>query len=114
MGVAASARVRVRLAWWQRWLNAPLVGVVRVYRVVGSPIVGGQCRFSPTCSVYALEALRVYGPVRGSWMAMKRIGRCGPWSKGGLDPVPIPEGAVLIGSEVEVGDGGETPGGEKA
>lgn len=114
MGVAASSRVRVRLVWWQRVLNVPVVGLVKVYRVVGSPIVGGQCRFSPTCSVYALEALRLYGPVRGSWMSARRIGRCAPWSSGGFDPVPIPEGAELIGCDEEVDDGGETPGGEEA
>lgn len=62
--------------------------VIRTYQVVLSPFIGNQCRFHPTCSHYALEAIEHYGAVRGSWMALRRIGRCHPFNPGGMDPVP--------------------------
>ncbi len=63
------------------------------YRYGVSPVlaafgVRGACRFTPTCSEYAREALREHGPWRGSWLALRRIGRCHPWGKSGFDPVP--------------------------
>ena len=61
---------------------------VRFYRLVFSPWVGFNCRYQPTCSAYALEALARYGAFRGGWLAMKRIGRCNPWGGRGYDPVP--------------------------
>jgi putative membrane protein insertion efficiency factor len=76
----ASALSKV-LAW-------PLILLVRFYRLAISPWLGGNCRFDPTCSSYAIEALQKYGAVRGSWMAAKRIGRCNPWGGSGYDPVP--------------------------
>ncbi|MFK7758586.1 MAG: membrane protein insertion efficiency factor YidD [Phycisphaerales bacterium] len=66
--------------------------LIRVYRVVFSPVMGGQCRFEPTCSRFGAEAYRLYGPIRGTRMTVGRICRCHPWNKGGFDPVPIPEG----------------------
>lgn len=70
-------------------LAAPLIFLVRFYQVCLSPLKGaGTCRFTPTCSQYALEALRKYGPVKGSWLAIKRICRCHPWGGSGYDPVP--------------------------
>lgn len=66
---------------------AAMIGVVKLYQVTLSPVVGGQCRFRPTCSQYAIEALREYGPIRGGWMTASRIGRCNPFTKGGYDPV---------------------------
>jgi putative membrane protein insertion efficiency factor len=66
----------------------PLIQIVRLYRVAISPWLGGNCRFDPTCSSYALQALQRYGILRGSWLAMKRIGRCHPWGGSGFDPVP--------------------------
>ena len=63
---------------------------VRAYRVVGSPWVGHNCRYQPTCSAYALEALERHGAARGAWLAAKRIGRCHPWGASGYDPVPDP------------------------
>ncbi|OKP90135.1 membrane protein insertion efficiency factor YidD [Paenibacillus sp. P32E] len=61
---------------------------IRVYRKFISPIKPATCRFYPTCSAYALEAIEVHGPVKGSWLAAKRIARCHPFHPGGLDPVP--------------------------
>lgn len=65
-----------------------MIGVVKLYQITLSPIVGGQCRFRPTCSQYAIEALREHGPLRGGWMVVSRIVRCNPFVKGGYDPVP--------------------------
>ncbi|MGH1458726.1 MAG: membrane protein insertion efficiency factor YidD [Paracoccaceae bacterium] len=61
---------------------------IRAYRLVFSPWVGFNCRYQPTCSAYALEALQKHGAFRGGWMAAKRIGRCNPWGNCGYDPVP--------------------------
>ena len=70
-----------------RWF---LIGLVRFYRYAISPLTGPSCRFTPTCSAYALEALEVYGAARGGWLAIRRIGRCHPLHPGGYDPVPPP------------------------
>lgn len=80
-----------RLAWWKRAGNAPFVVLIRLYRVTLSPFLGGQCRYEPTCSVYALDAYRLYGPIRATRMTIGRILRCHPFVKGGYDPVPIPD-----------------------
>lgn len=71
-----------------RVLAWPLIGLVRLYRVTLSPYFGAACRFQPTCSAYALDALRRHGAFRGIWLAGKRIGRCHPWGGSGYDPVP--------------------------
>lgn len=68
--------------------RAGLVLLVRIYQVTLGPVLGGRCRFLPTCSEYAVEALRKHGAVRGSLMAAWRLLRCHPFSKGGYDPVP--------------------------
>jgi uncharacterized protein len=65
-----------------------LVVLVRLYQRVISPLFPAHCRFHPTCSEYAVEALREHGALRGSWLALRRIGRCHPWNAGGIDPVP--------------------------
>lgn len=65
-----------------------LVALLRVYRFAISPMYGQVCRYHPSCSAYALEAVQVHGSVRGSWLAVRRLGRCHPWAAGGLDPVP--------------------------
>ncbi|CUH40767.1 Putative membrane protein insertion efficiency factor [Jannaschia seosinensis] len=61
---------------------------VHLYRATFSPFVGHNCRFAPTCSAYALEALRRHGGLRGGWLALRRIGRCHPWGGSGIDNVP--------------------------
>ena len=65
--------------------------LVKIYQVTLSPLFGSNCRFSPTCSNYAIEAIRVYGPLKGSLLAMKRISKCHPFNKGGVDEVPNKE-----------------------
>ena len=61
---------------------------VRAYRLLFSPWVGHNCRYQPTCSAYALEALARHGALKGGWLAARRIGRCHPWGSTGYDPVP--------------------------
>lgn len=65
-----------------------LIGIIRAYQYLLSPWWGSQCRFTPTCSHYAVEALERHGALAGSWLAARRILRCHPWSAGGYDPVP--------------------------
>ena len=67
-----------------------LMGLVRLYQLTLSPFVGGQCRFHPTCSHYALRALASHGPFRGTWLAVKRLSKCHPFHPGGIDPPPMP------------------------
>lgn len=65
-----------------------LIGLIKAYRYALSPFLGPSCRFYPTCSAYAAEAIDTHGSLRGSWLAAKRILKCHPWHPGGLDPVP--------------------------
>lgn len=65
-----------------------LVWLVKAYRYAVSPMLAPNCRFEPSCSCYAVEALERHGAVRGSWLAAKRVSRCHPWHPGGFDPVP--------------------------
>ena len=65
-----------------------LIAMLKAYRFAISPLYGQVCRFHPTCSAYALEAVTVHGSLRGSWLAGRRILRCHPWNPGGYDPVP--------------------------
>ena len=68
-----------------RWF---LIGFLRAYRLLISPLYGQVCRYHPSCSAYALDAVREYGSIKGSWLAVRRLGRCHPWAAGGYDPVP--------------------------
>lgn len=65
-----------------------LVTLIKAYRLVLSPWLGQQCRFHPTCSQFALQAVEQHGPYRGSWLAVKRLASCHPWHEGGIDHVP--------------------------
>ncbi|MCY7423159.1 MAG: membrane protein insertion efficiency factor YidD [Chitinophagaceae bacterium] len=69
-------------------LSYPFLLLIKIYQRVISPILGPQCRYTPTCSTYAEQALRKYGVFKGSWLAIKRIARCNPWGGHGHDPVP--------------------------
>ena len=72
----------------RRWLGRAMIGLVRGYQLLLSPLLGPRCRYWPSCSHYAMEAIRVHGPGRGGWLALRRILRCHPGCPGGLDPVP--------------------------
>ncbi|HSG82091.1 MAG TPA: membrane protein insertion efficiency factor YidD [Gemmatimonadota bacterium] len=65
-----------------------LVALVRGYQIAISPLLPPACRYTPSCSQYAVEALRRHGALKGSWLALRRIGRCHPFRAGGYDPVP--------------------------
>ncbi len=65
-----------------------LVGLVRIYRLALSPLLPPSCRFHPSCSAYAVEALTRHGAARGSWLTARRLARCHPFCEGGIDPVP--------------------------
>jgi putative membrane protein insertion efficiency factor len=78
-----------RLGWPQRLLILPL----RAYRLLLSPWLGNQCRFEPSCSRYAIEAIERRGALQGSYLATRRVLRCHPWCEGGHDPVPGAEPA---------------------
>ena len=69
-------------------LILPLVWMIRAYQLAISPMLGNRCRFHPSCSQYAVEALGRHGLFKGVWLATRRVGRCHPWHPGGYDPVP--------------------------
>ncbi len=69
-------------------IASPLILLIYIYKFAISPLTPASCRHIPTCSEYALQALKMYGPLRGSWMAVRRISSCHPWGSGGIDPVP--------------------------
>lgn len=71
-----------------RLASGVLIAGVRLYQAALSPMLGGQCRFHPTCSNYAIEALREHGPFSGTWLTIRRVARCHPLRRGGYDPVP--------------------------
>jgi putative membrane protein insertion efficiency factor len=82
----------------RRWLAAPFIGLVRLYQLTLSPWLGMNCRFQPTCSAYAIEALGTHGVIKGGWLALRRIARCHPWGGSGYDPVPGGQGTQDAGS----------------
>jgi putative membrane protein insertion efficiency factor len=67
------------------WL---LLGIIKLYQLLLSPLLGASCRYTPTCSQYGVEAIKKYGPFKGGWLTLKRIGSCHPWGGHGHDPVP--------------------------
>jgi putative membrane protein insertion efficiency factor len=64
------------------------IAFIRGYQILLAPVMGGACRFTPSCSAYAIEAIERHGARRGMWLAMRRIARCHPWGGAGFDPVP--------------------------
>ena len=73
-------------------MKTVLLWLIDAYKLLLSPFFGQQCRFYPTCSSYAREAIEVHGALRGGWLTVKRIAKCAPWHPGGVDPVPPPRG----------------------
>jgi putative membrane protein insertion efficiency factor len=71
-----------------RILSFPFVLLIKLYQITLSPLLGPKCRFTPSCSQYAVEALKKYGVFKGAWLAVKRISKCHPWGGHGYDPVP--------------------------
>ena len=69
-------------------MKSILIVLIKIYQVALSPFFGQQCRFTPTCSHYAIESLQIYGVQKGFWLSLKRLLRCHPWHIGGYDPVP--------------------------
>ncbi|MGV8849176.1 MAG: membrane protein insertion efficiency factor YidD [Propionibacteriaceae bacterium] len=79
-----------------------LIGLVRIWRRIISPLYGDVCKFHPSCSAYGLRALEFHGAIKGSWLTVNRIGRCHPWAAGGVDYVPgTPEAEQWLASEAE-------------
>lgn len=74
-----------------KWIALPMRALIAVYRYGISPFIAGSCRYHPSCSTYAEEALSTHGAFRGGWIALKRMARCHPWGGEGYDPVPGPE-----------------------
>jgi len=69
-------------------LNYLLILPIKIYQILLSPLIGPSCRFTPTCSNYAIEAINKHGPIKGFWLSIKRISKCHPWGDSGHDPVP--------------------------
>lgn len=72
----------------KRIFSLLLIIPIKIYQTIISPLLGPSCRFTPTCSQYAVEAIQKYGPFKGSWLSFKRILKCHPWGESGYDPVP--------------------------
>jgi putative membrane protein insertion efficiency factor len=75
-------------AVFRKWLVVASIGLIRAYQVVLGPILGGHCRYEPSCSVYALQVLQTHGFACGWWLALRRLLRCHPFAAGGFDPAP--------------------------
>ena len=75
-------------SWFCKALSALMIGLIKLYQMTLSPLIGRSCRYTPTCSNYGLEAIRKYGPFKGGWLTLKRIVSCNPWGGSGYDPVP--------------------------
>jgi len=91
------------------WVARALLGAVGFYSRAISPALPPRCRFAPTCSAYAAEAIAVHGAGRGSWLALRRLLKCAPWHPGGFDPVPPPRGSGTPGSHHSSGSAAPAP-----
>lgn len=87
-----------------------LIGLLRAYRFAISPLYGQVCRYHPSCSAYALEAVTIHGSLRGTWLSVRRLGRCHPWAAGGYDPVPPKANAATTVTSTTL----DAPGGAQA
>jgi putative membrane protein insertion efficiency factor len=76
------------MKWILKILSYPFMLLIWIYQKLISPLIGPKCRFTPTCSNYAMEAFKKYGVFKGFWLSVKRISRCHPWGGSGYDPVP--------------------------
>jgi putative membrane protein insertion efficiency factor len=94
-------------------LRAALVGLIRVYQVGISSWTPAACRFTPTCSAYAIQALERHGVRRGGWLAVRRLLRCHPWGGQGFDPVPLPAGEGRA-AESSASEGNGAPSGMRS
>ncbi len=90
MSIESSSRSFFVALWrvLKRIIAFPMLLLVRFYQRCISPLTPPSCRFTPTCSQYAIEAIRRYGPFKGGWLTLKRLARCHPWGGHGYDPVP--------------------------
>lgn len=80
--------MRKALRWLRDLLAKTLIGLIRLYQITLSPFIGRACRYTPTCSNYGIEAIRKHGPIKGTWLTIKRVLSCNPWGGSGYDPVP--------------------------
>ncbi|MEP6683024.1 MAG: membrane protein insertion efficiency factor YidD [Parafilimonas sp.] len=76
------------MKWILKILSYPFIWLIKIYQLILSPIIGPKCRFTPTCSHYAVDAFKKYGVFKGLWLSVKRISKCHPWGGSGYDPVP--------------------------
>ena len=74
--------------YFKKLISGIFVALIRFYQMAISPLLPPSCRYTPTCSTYAVQALKKHGPFKGSWLALRRIMRCHPWGGHGHDPVP--------------------------
>ena len=76
------------MAVFRQIIGFPFIFLVKVYQWMISPLIPQSCRYTPTCSSYTIEAIKIWGPIKGIYLGVKRISSCHPWSHGGHDPVP--------------------------
>ncbi len=87
------------LKFFNDLLSLLLIGLVNIYRYLISPVIGPRCRFHPTCSKYMIEAIKIHGPIKGTWLGLKRIAKCHPYNEGGYDPVPPADDSCVCQSD---------------
>lgn len=91
-----------------------LIALLKLYRAVISPLYGNVCKYYPTCSAYALEAVGFHGAAKGTWLAARRLGSCHPWAAGGYDPVPGTDAAKAWAAEQAAENGASMTDAEEA